>query len=251
MTRVFKTPGLYGVSIAYKDDKGRTPTSSIPRQHCWSTAKWKLNLAKRSKHVLILGKENAEEPAATIDVILQAFTPSLKLDGLVFVQQSAGCILCAVFEICLKRGCTVYANAALDVCKIEKRILASRFRLNLQEIPNLTSFLELPPLPITTFNKIQSQVFQAVQLGVSDENVFVGAPTGSGETVCAELVLLRPILRHQGMVDMRVEEWRRKFSGLGKETVLRASDSQFSHSARPLDIDTHLQSLTISPSPRP
>ncbi len=109
------------------------------------------------------------------------------------------------------------------------RRLASRFRLNLQEIPNLTSFLELPPLPITTFNKIQSQVFQAVRLGVSDENVFVGAPTGSGETVCAELVLLRPILRHQGMVDMRVEEWRRKFSGLGKETVLRASDSQFSH----------------------
>ena len=36
------------------------------------------------------------------------------------------------------------------------------------------------PSSIDTFNKIQTQVFQA--LYTSDENVFIGAPTGSGKT---------------------------------------------------------------------
>ncbi|KAF9010868.1 Sec63-domain-containing protein [Hymenopellis radicata] len=42
---------------------------------------------------------------------------------MVFVQQSAGRILRAMFEICLKRGWAVPAKAALDLCKmVEKRI---------------------------------------------------------------------------------------------------------------------------------
>jgi len=67
---------------------------------------------------------------------------------------------------------------------------------------------------------------------MSDENVFIGAPTGSGKTVCAEFALLRLwskreqpravcILPFQEMVDMRVEEWRRKFGNVqgGKEVL--------------------------------
>jgi replicative superfamily II helicase len=42
---------------------------------------------------------------------------------------------------------------------------------------------------IQTFNKIQMHVFQA--LYTSDENLFVGAPTGSGKPICAEFVLLK------------------------------------------------------------
>jgi len=42
---------------------------------------------------------------------------------------------------------------------------------------------------IQTFNKIRKQVFQA--LYTSDENVFIGAPTGSGKTICAEFALPR------------------------------------------------------------
>ena len=67
------------------------------------------------------------------------------------------------------------------------------------------------------------QVFQALYM--SDENVFIGAPTGSGKTVCAEFALLRLwskreqpravcILPFQEMVDMRVEEWKRKFGNV-------------------------------------
>ena len=39
------------------------------------------------------------------------------------------------------------------------------------------------------FNPIQTQVFNTVYS--ADENVFIGAPTGSGKTVCAELAVLR------------------------------------------------------------
>jgi pre-mRNA-splicing helicase BRR2 len=83
---------------------------------------------------------------------------------------------------------------------------------------------------IQTFNKIQTQVFQA--LYTSDENVFIGAPTGSGKTICAGFALLRLwgnreqpravcIEPYQEMVDQRAEEWRHKFSKLqgGKEIV--------------------------------
>ena len=73
---------------------------------------------------------------------------------------------------------------------------------------------------IQTFNKIQTQVFQA--LYTSDENVFIGAPTGSGKTICAEFALMQLwskseslravcIEPYQEMVDLRVREWKTKF----------------------------------------
>ncbi|KAG6377557.1 hypothetical protein JVT61DRAFT_15372 [Boletus reticuloceps] len=113
-----------------------------------------------------------------------------------------------------------------------------------ERFPPPTPLLELQPLPLSalhnkdyeaiysntiqTFNKIQTQVFQA--LYTSDENVFVGAPTGSGRTICAEFALLKLwnkrdnssavcVGPYQEIVDHRVAEWRRKFSSVqyGKE----------------------------------
>ncbi|KAK4703013.1 hypothetical protein P7C70_g3204, partial [Phenoliferia sp. Uapishka_3] len=109
-----------------------------------------------------------------------------------------------------------------------------------------TTLLDLQPLPITalhnkefeaiysssisTFNKIQTQVFQA--LYASNDNVFVGAPTGSGKTIAAEFALLRLwsqpkaaravcIEPFQDVVDARVSEWKLKFGEVqgGKEIV--------------------------------
>ena len=70
-----------------------------------------------------------------------------------------------------------------------------------ERFPPTTELLDLQPLPVTSlkqaafqrfyvkrfkyFNAIQTQVFST--LYESDDNVFVGAPTGSGKTVCAEL----------------------------------------------------------------
>ncbi|EGO30085.1 putative RNA helicase [Serpula lacrymans var. lacrymans S7.9] len=374
----------------------------------------KLELGKLLERVPIPVKESVEEPAAKINVLLQAYISQLKLEGfalvadMVYVQQSAGRILRAMFEICLKRGWAVPAGACLDLCKmVEKRmwrsmtplrqfkgvpqevirkaegkqfpweryfdlnppelgeligipnagrlvhrlvhsfpklqlqaqvqpITRSLLRIDLSIVPDFrwdekihgtaetfiiivedvdgeivlfhdsfvllqryaehehnvtitvpmfepvppnyyisvisdrwlhaetrlpisfkhlilpekfpppTPLLDLQSLPLSalhnkdfeaiysstiqTFNKIQTQVFQA--LYTSDENVFIGAPTGSGKTICAEFALLRLwskreqlravcIEPYQEMVDQRVVEWRRKFSKLqgGKEIV--------------------------------
>uniref|UniRef100_A0A914ZLT1 U5 small nuclear ribonucleoprotein 200 kDa helicase n=1 Tax=Parascaris univalens TaxID=6257 RepID=A0A914ZLT1_PARUN len=75
-----------------------------------------------------------------------------------------------------------------------------------EKYPPPTELLDLQPLPlsalnnrqfesvfeqknITVFNPIQTQVFRTVYEG--NENVFIGAPHGSGKTVCAEFAILR------------------------------------------------------------
>ncbi|KAF9487720.1 Sec63-domain-containing protein [Pleurotus eryngii] len=374
----------------------------------------KMELGKLLERVPVPVKEGVEEPAAKINVLLQAYISGLKLDGfalvadMVYIQQSAGRIIRAMFEICLKRGWAIPAKAALDLCKmIEKRmwgsmtplrqfkgvpadvirkaegkqfpwyryfdlsppeigeligipnagrlvhrlvhnfpklqlqaqvkpitrsllhielIITPDFRweekihgsaetfhimvedvdgeivlfhdsfilykryaeddhivtLNVpmfepvppnyyitivsdrwlhaetrlpisfrhlilpEKFPPPTPLLDLQQLPLSalhnkefealysstiqTFNKIQTQVFQA--LYTTDENVFIGAPTGSGKTICAEFALLRLwskreqpraicIEPYQEMVDQRVAEWKQKFGKLqgGKEIV--------------------------------
>lgn len=89
----------------------------------------KLELAKLMGRVPVPVKESIEEPHAKINVLLQAYISRLKLDGLalmadmVYVTQSAGRILRAVFEIALRKGWASVAKTALDLCKMaEKRM---------------------------------------------------------------------------------------------------------------------------------
>ena len=87
----------------------------------------KLELAKLLGRVPIPVKESIEEPQAKINVLLQAFISRLKLEGLalmadlVYVTQSAGRILRAIFEICLKKGWSSVSKTALDLCKMAER----------------------------------------------------------------------------------------------------------------------------------
>ncbi|KAK7545695.1 RNA helicase BRR2, DEAD-box superfamily [Phyllosticta paracitricarpa] len=89
----------------------------------------KIELAKLLGRVPIPVKESIEEPHAKINVLLQAYISRLKLEGLalmadlVYVTQSAGRILRAIFEICLKKNLASVAKTALDLCKMaEKRM---------------------------------------------------------------------------------------------------------------------------------
>ena len=89
----------------------------------------KLELAKLLSRVPIPVKEGIEEPQAKINVLLQAYISRLKLEGLalmadlVYVTQSAGRVLRAIFEICLKKGWSSVAKMALELCKTaEKRM---------------------------------------------------------------------------------------------------------------------------------
>lgn len=126
----------------------------------------------------------------------------------------------------------------------QKLVLPERF-------PPHTPLLDLQPLPVSAlkkaeyqelypdwerFNKVQTQVFNS--LFATDENVFVGAPTGSGKTVCAEFALLRHwskesigravyIAPFQELIDQRLADWQNRLSkiGGGKEIVKLTGDT--------------------------
>ncbi|KAI3844843.1 hypothetical protein MKX03_004564 [Papaver bracteatum] len=84
----------------------------------------KMELAKLLDRVPIPVKESLEEPSAKINVLLQAYISQLKLEGLsltsdmVFITQSAGRLMRALFEIVLKRGWAQVADKALNLCKM-------------------------------------------------------------------------------------------------------------------------------------
>ncbi|PON97647.1 U5 small nuclear ribonucleoprotein 200 kDa helicase [Trema orientale] len=84
----------------------------------------KMELAKLLERVPIPIKESLEEPSAKINVLLQAYISHLKLEGLsltsdmVYITQSAGRLLRALFEIILRRGWAQLAEKALNLCKM-------------------------------------------------------------------------------------------------------------------------------------
>ncbi|KAG2231539.1 Sec63 Brl domain-containing protein [Thamnidium elegans] len=89
----------------------------------------KMELQKLLERVPVPVKESLEEPTAKINVLLQAYISQLKLEGfalvsdMVYVTQSAGRIIRAMFEICLKRGWAQLTKKALNLCKmVEKRM---------------------------------------------------------------------------------------------------------------------------------
>ena len=116
--------------------------------------------------------------------------------------------------------------------------------------PPHTELLDLTPLPrsalqnpayeklyegrFTHFNPIQTQAFHV--LHNSDHNVLMGAPTGSGKTVCSELAILRAFTMYpekkivyiaplKALVRERVDDWRRGLCrSLGKRLVELTGD---------------------------
>lgn len=89
----------------------------------------KMELAKLLDRVPIPIKESLEEPSAKINVLLQAYISKLKLEGLsltsdmVYITQSAGRLVRAIFEIVLKRGWAQLAEKALNLSKmVNKRM---------------------------------------------------------------------------------------------------------------------------------
>ena len=112
-----------------------------------------------------------------------------------------------------------------------------------------TELLDLYPLPLSAlnnknyesvfnqnfqyFNPIQTQIFFSVYN--SDENLLIGAPTGSGKTVIAELAMLRLFTKSneakviyiaplKSLSKERVADWKIKFSFLRKNVIELTGD---------------------------
>eukprot|EP00061_Rhincodon_typus_P019091 g48546.t1 len=120
-----------------------------------------------------------------------------------------------------------------------------------EKYPPPTELLDLQPLPVSAlrnsafehlyqdkfpfFNPIQTQVFNAVYN--SDDNVFVGAPTGSGKTICAEFAILRMLLQNsegrcvyitpmEALAEQVYADWYEKFQQkLSKKVVLLTGET--------------------------
>ena len=186
----------------------------------------KLELAKLLGRVPIPVKESIEEPHCKINVLLQAYISRLKLEGLalmadlVYVTQSAGRILRAIFEICLKKGWASVAKTALDLCKMAERRMW----------PTMTPLRQYPPSMcprdiITKTEKIDVPWSSYFDLDPPRMGELLGMPK-AGKTVC-NLVQKFPRLEVQAQVQpvtrsmLRVEltitpnfEWDESLHGI-------------------------------------
>ncbi|GAB6023297.1 hypothetical protein CHUAL_008104 [Chamberlinius hualienensis] len=120
-----------------------------------------------------------------------------------------------------------------------------------EKYPPPTELLDLQPLPVSAlrnpafealyskkfpfFNPIQTQVFNAIYN--TDDNIFIGAPTGSGKTICAEFAILRMILQNpdgrcvyitpkDSLAELLYADFQQKFGNqLGKKVVLLTGET--------------------------
>eukprot|EP00795_Rhopilema_esculentum_P017649 gene17649-9293_t len=114
--------------------------------------------------------------------------------------------------------------------------------------PPHTELLPLHPLPVTVlkdpqlemlykfshFNPVQTQIFHTMYY--TDHNVLLGAPTGSGKTVAAELAMFRTFREYPGtkavyiaplkaLVKERIDDWKKRLEKkLGKKVVELTGD---------------------------
>uniref|UniRef100_A0A8C4NRA2 Activating signal cointegrator 1 complex subunit 3 n=1 Tax=Dicentrarchus labrax TaxID=13489 RepID=A0A8C4NRA2_DICLA len=114
--------------------------------------------------------------------------------------------------------------------------------------PPHTELLDLQPLPVTAlgnreyeclykfthFNPIQTQIFHT--LYHTDTNVLLGAPTGSGKTIAAEMAMFRVFNKYptskvvyiaplKALVRERIEDWKIRIEEkLGKKVVELTGD---------------------------
>ncbi|KAK1757664.1 pre-mRNA splicing helicase [Echria macrotheca] len=157
----------------------------------------KLELAKLLARVPIPVKESIEEPTAKINVLLQAYISRLRLDGLalmadmVYVTQSAGRILRAIFEITLKKGWASVAKLALNLCKMaEKRMWPT--------MSPLRQFPSCPPEIVRKAERIDVPFTSYFDLDPPRMGELLGMPK-AGKTVCG-LVAKFPRVEVQAQV---------------------------------------------------
>lgn len=143
----------------------------------------KLELAKLLEKAPIPIKETVEEPAAKINILLQAYISRLKLDGfalmadMVYITQSAGRLLRAIYEIALRKGWASLTRTTLDICKmVERRIWLSNspFRQFPHCPPDVVKKTEASQLPWSKYFDLTdaAEVGQVIRVEKAGKLVF-------------------------------------------------------------------------------
>eukprot|EP00794_Sanderia_malayensis_P005235 gene5235-5896_t len=135
----------------------------------------KLELQQLLERVPIPIKESIEEPTAKVNVLLQAYISQLKLEGfalmsdMVFITQSAGRLMRAIFEIVLHRGWAQLTDRAINLCKmIDKRMWLS-----------MTPLRQFKKIPMEVIKKIEKKDFpweRFYDLGHNEIGELIHAP---------------------------------------------------------------------------
>ncbi|PWN44015.1 putative ATP dependent RNA helicase [Ceraceosorus guamensis] len=135
----------------------------------------KLEVGKLLERVPIPVKETLEDPAAKINVLLQTWISQLKLEGyvlaadMVYVTQSAGRILRALFEICLKRGYARLSHVALDLSK-----MAESRQWN--SMTPLRQFKGVPPALVRRLERMEYPFHRLRDLEPNEIGELIGEP---------------------------------------------------------------------------
>lgn len=135
----------------------------------------KLELQKLMERVPIPIKESIEEPSAKINILLQAYISQLKLDGfalmsdMVFVTQSAGRLMRAIYETVLTRGWAQLAEKSLALCKmVDKRMWHS--------MSPLRQFKKIPDEVVRKIEKKNFAFERLYDLGANEIGELIRAP---------------------------------------------------------------------------
>ena len=194
----------------------------------------KVELQKLLGRVPIPVKEGVEEPHAKINVLLQAYISRLKLEGLalmadlVYVTQSAGRILRAIFEIALEKGWASVARTALDLCKMaEKRMWPT--------MTPLRQFHSCPKDIVQKAERIDVPWSSYFDLDPPRMGELLGMPR-AGKTVCSYVqkfprldvqAQVQPITRSMLRVELTITptfEWDEAFHGRAEHFLILVED---------------------------
>lgn len=125
-----------------------------------------LEIRKLAEKCPVPIKESSDDSRAKINVLLQLYITKLRLDGfaltadMIYVTQSAGRLMRAIHEICLKKKWAQLALVTLNVCKyVESRMwsTSSAFRqYNNLAPPELVRATEASHLPFMSYFELSA-----------------------------------------------------------------------------------------------
>ena len=199
----------------------------------------KMELAKLIDRVPIPVKESLEDPAAKINVLLQAYVSRLKFEGLalaadmVYVTQSAGRLMRCLYEVCLRRGWAGLADRALSLSKcVTQRMWASQTPLRqFKGVPaEILIKVERKELPWERWYDLSSQdigeLIRFPKMGKTLHRLIHQFPR-------LELAAhVQPITRSLIKVDLTITpdfQWDEKVHGFAQAFIIIVEDADSEH----------------------